>query len=565
VIAVGVGPSGQAALRLLACCPWVPADVVGSLLQLQHTRSASQVLGRLRAAGLVHYRTLRPGPIIGNRQVRVWALTAAGRLFQRGGLPASGDTAGLLVYGTGARSRISLFPPATPILVAAYRLLANVARGMDRPVVSVWECPWVRAVSDTRTGRSWYLRLPAAVVLTDHNGREQTQELLLLPDYGTLPVASYRQTLRRLVDVRSGRDMDGGCAEPRLVVGVAVERGQAARIAVWHSILERLARQSGERPINASVVAWSGGTTAQGQRKQALGGQADQVLGLVARHPLLEQRQLAAVLDTSTARVSQLVRRLSAVGWIRSLHPLSNPPDSLQRPPRRSRRLLLVELSPAGRREAARRLLLPSNVAGRHHGVLGRISDKKYTWHLAHTLGANAVFVALVVAARHRRELGFDDALEEWRGAAACARGRFRPDGYGCYRRRVARFGFFLEFDRGTEKSREYAAKLETYYRYRDTGTARRDYIGFPVALVVTTSELAEDRFAHQAYLAQQRHGGTPISLFLTTTSRIQAHRDGVLGTVWRGPGRRPISDFARVSWIPGHPHKPGAECARPW
>jgi hypothetical protein len=174
-------------------------------------------------------------------------------------------------------------------------------------------------------------------------------------------------------------------------------------------------------------------------------------------------------------------------------------------------------------------------------------------------LGANAVFVSLVVAAQRRRELGFDDALEEWRSAAACARGRFRPDGYGCYRRRVSRFGFFLEFDRGTEKSREYAAKLETYYRYRHTGTARRDYIGFPLVLVVTTSELAEDRFAHQAYLAEQRRGGTPISLFLTTTSRIQAHRDGVLGTVWRGPGRQPVHDFARVSWIPGDPNEPGA------
>jgi len=427
VIAVRVGPSGRAALRLVACCPWVPADVVGSLLQLQHTRSASQLLGRLRAAGLVHYRRLKPGPIIGNRRVRVWAATAVGRLFlKRGGLGPSGGTAGLLAYGTRARSRTSLFPRATPMLVAVYRLLANVARGMDRTVVSAWESPWVRTVSHTRTGRSWHVRLPAAAVLTDHNGREQTQELLLLPDYGTLPVASYRQTLRRLVDLRSACDMDGRSADPLLVVGVAVARGQAVRIAAWHSILERLARLSGERPVNVRVVAWSGGTTVQGQRRRALGDQADQVLGLVARHPLLEQRQIATVLGTSTARVSQLVRQLSAAGWIRSLHPLSNPPDPLQRPPRRSRRLLLVELTPAGRREAARRLLLPSNVAGRHHGVLGRISDKRYTRHLAHTLGANAVFVSLVVAARRRRELGFDDALEEWRGAAACARGRFQ-------------------------------------------------------------------------------------------------------------------------------------------
>jgi hypothetical protein len=230
---------------------------------------------------------------------------------------------------------------------------------------------------------------------------------------------------------------------------------------------------------------------------------------------------------------------------------LGNSLDSVQPLSSRSRRLLLVELTAAGRREAARRLLLPSNVAGRHHGVLGRISDKRYTRHLAHTLGTNAVFVSLVVAARRRRELGFDDSLEEWRGAAACARGRFRPDGYGCYRRGGSRFGFFLEFDRGTEKSREYAAKLETYYRYRDTGTARRDYIGFPVVLVVTTSELAEDRFAHQAYLAEQRHGGAPILVFLTTTGLIRADRDGVLGTIWRGPGRTPVQKFARACWLP--------------
>jgi hypothetical protein len=232
-------------------------------------------------------------------------------------------------------------------------------------------------------------------------------------------------------------------------------------------------------------------------------------------------------------------------------------PDSPQALSGRSRRLLLVELTPAGRREAARRLLLPSTVARRYHGLLGGSTDRRYARHLAHTLGANALFVSLVVAARCMRELGFDDVLDEWRSAAACARGRFRPDGYGCYRRGGSRFGFFLEFDRATERPSEYAAKLDTYYRYRDTGAAWRDYTGFPVVLIVTTREVAEDRFAHQAYLAEQRHGGTPLSVFLTTAGRIQRHRHGMLGTVWRGPGRRPIHDFARVSWIPGHTHKP--------
>jgi hypothetical protein len=61
------------------------------------------------------------------------------------------------------------------------------------------------------------------------------------------------------------------------------------------------------------------------------------------------------------------------------------------------------------------------------------------------------------------RRRGLDDALEEWRSAAACARGRFRPDGYGCYRRGGSRFGFFLEYDRGTERPGDYAAKLAAY------------------------------------------------------------------------------------------------------
>jgi hypothetical protein len=55
-----------------------------------------------------------------------------------------------------------------------------------------------------------------------------------------------------------------------------------------------------------------------------------------------------------------------------------------------------------------------------------------------------------------------------------------------------------------------------------------------PTLLIVTTSERADARFAYQVYLAHQRHGGTPLSIFLTTTSRIEACPEGVLGPIWR-------------------------------
>ena len=38
--------------------------------------------------------------------------------------------------------------------------------------------------------------------------------------------------------------------------------------------------------------------------------------------------------------------------------------------------------------------------------------------------------------ARRAQARGQDEALQDWRSAAACTRGSFRPDGYGCYRTR---------------------------------------------------------------------------------------------------------------------------------
>jgi len=143
------------------------------------------------------------------------------------------------------------------------------------------------------------------------------------------------------------------------------------------------------------------------------------------------------------------------------------------------------------------------------------------------------------------------------KSAAACARGRFRPDGYGCYRRESSRFGLILEFDRGTEKPREYAAKLATYYLYRDSGTAARDYTGFPALLVVTTSAAAETRFAYQAYLAGQRSGAAELVVFLTTTSRIEGCPDGVLGPIWRSPAEPWAAEPVRICWLP----RPRAAC----
>jgi hypothetical protein len=454
------------------------------------------------------------------------------------------------------------------MLVATYRLLAEVAHSIDRPVrIAAWEHPWIRTLARTDTGRAWRVRLPAAAVLVQDNpDGEQPRGLLLLPDLGTLPVASYRPMLRRLIELRQVTDVEQA-VEPLLVVGVAVARGLVARVAAWQSLLQQVTRRAGERPLHARVITQPEALASGRTTHRRHGDHAEQALGVFARHPLLERRQLAALLGTSPARAGQLVRQLATSGWIRPMRSGEAQPDALSSRPGRPRDLSLVELTPAGRREAARRLLLPATAATRHHGLLGNHASLRRFWrHLAHTLGANDVFVAFVLAARRLSERGADEALEEWRSAAACARGRFRPDGYGCYRRGAWRFGFFLEYDRGTEKAREYAAKLESYYRYRDSGMAARDFNSFPTLLVVTTSEVAEARFAHQAYLVEQRHGSTPLSLFLTTTRRIRADPDGVLGAIWCGSGYEygSVHHLPRVSWLPHHPARTFAEATGP-
>jgi hypothetical protein len=408
------------------------------------------------------------------------------------------------LYGKPGRWRDPASQRGIPMLVACYRLLAAVASGLERPVhVCVWEYPWIRIITPTEDGRSRRVRLPAAAVLQSGQSEGgQAELLLLLPDVGTAPLASYRSTLRVLVDLRR-TVLANKEDEPVLIVGVATSpRSSSARAQAWRSLLDETARRADEPPLRARVLArqsWLTGGPNDDDRRSA--GQLDEVFALIARHPLLTREQLASLLQTSTGRIARLEAELMDRGWLRPV--TTDDPSFRTQPPTRdlARRLGLVELTAAGRQEAARRLLVPAAVARRRHGVIvSDASRRRFLRHLHHTLGANAFFVDLAAAARQMTNRGGDEPLIEWRSATACAHGRFRPD--GCYRRGPKLFGLILEYDRGTERLSQYAAKLATYYRYRDSGAYKRDYQSFPTLLVVTTLASAEARFAHQAYLS---------------------------------------------------------------
>ena len=86
---------------------------------------------------------------------------------------------------------------------------------------------------------------------------------------------------------------------------------------------------------------------------------------------------------------------------------------------------------------------------------------------LAHTVGANDLFVRLVAAARHRP----DAELSTWWGERYCKErlaGIVYPDGVGVWREGDATVVFCLEYDRGTEQLGRLAKKAADYARLEE-------------------------------------------------------------------------------------------------
>ncbi len=190
-----------------------------------------------------------------------------------------------------------------------------------------------------------------------------------------------------------------------------------------------------------------------------------------------------------------------------------------------------AELTRAGLVLVAARLGLRLSEAVHHHGLAGGgpadpIGARRQLLRtIAHTRGVDGIFVRL-----HR-----EGALVEWRNAAACARGAVRPDGYGVVRGQERPAGFFLEYDRGTMRARDYRRKFAGYHAYCESGRFRRDYDGFPTILVVTTGPGAEERIA-RAVRATGVEREPPLPVLLTTEGWIDGQPEGLLGPIWRTP-----------------------------
>ena len=283
----------------------------------------------------------------------------------------------------------------------------------------------------------------------------------------------------------------------------------------------------------------------------------EQLLHLIGRHPCLTVDHLAGLLGTNVHRIRRLETNLIKDGFLRRID-FDELPRGRDLAYEDFTALGLVEITSMGRRLLAGWLGLGQAAATRYHGFIGNgRRERGRQWRLLralfHTRGANSVFVAFAMAAHAVRRAGGSDDLVEWRGAAACERKYCKPDGYGCYVRDGLPYGFLLEYDRGTERARHYAAKVRACYPYRDSGQAARDYRGFPTVLFVTTQPIAEQRVADQSYRAAFVRATEPLPILSTTMDLVMKSPEGILGPIWR-TATPSESNPRRQYWIPGRP-----------
>ncbi len=570
-------------MLLLGTLPLATETVLEHVSGVSYGSSVYSCLRRLREAGLVG--GIRP-PQAGTPGPRRHYLTDLGLATLA--VDQEVDVRELARRNGLRRNDLLALVPQLDQLAAVYELLGQLAlAGPGDPQLVAFACPWRWRAMVPGYKRPLSLALPALATF-DWNCRSAS--FLLLPDVTGTPIRRYRQALDRLLAKRAYDRQE----LPLLIIASSA----AARVARWTELLRDLEQARREAPIPACVGTWAelpgiltrhigGGhvaTVRTPQRKplpplkavcpgadvpslvgdlgdlegEAAIGPAHRgaldlaltrpdraILQLLGRHPFLTPEEIAVLFGWTCRRTSERCQRLVHQGLLRRLDEQERRghPDAAGR----------LELTRQGLRLVAAQRRSGVSGASNQSTIIGGGPDRPSRWrkhladHLDHTIGANRVFVDLCRAARREAANGTADALEEWQSPAEVCRRGFYPDGYGLYRHDGKLHGFFLEYDRGSEKPGQYLKKFGAHYDMRDTGRLEHDYAGVPLILVVTVGNAAEDRIARAARAASVGRM-CPLRILLTTEWRIRRDPDGVLGQIWRTP----TGGFGeRCCWLP--------------
>jgi hypothetical protein len=160
--------------------------------------------------------------------------------------------------------------------------------------------------------------------------------------------------------------------------------------------------------------------------------------------------------------------------------------------------------------------------------------DRKQDAWLAHRIGVNEFFCALIEAGRQNDSHGLAKWVPE--RTVRTADGWIRPDGYGVYLHPNGALDFYLEYDRGTETTRQLANKLAGYIGVaRDWTEHGAEH--FPCVLIVVPNYRRE-RVVATAFadaLARFKRADKLAALPFYVANEEALSQTGILGRGW-GP-----------------------------
>jgi hypothetical protein len=164
--------------------------------------------------------------------------------------------------------------------------------------------------------------------------------------------------------------------------------------------------------------------------------------------------------------------------------------------------------------------------------VVRNEEDREQDSYLAHRIGVNEFFCALIEAGRAIDAHGLAKWVPE--RTVRTGDGWIRPDGFGVFLHPDGELDFYLEYDRGTETTRQLANKLAGYIGVARDWTERGTE-HFPCVLIVVPNHRRERAVAAAfadalaRFKRKDKLAGLPFFVANEETLRQR----GVLGKVW--------------------------------
>ena len=250
--------------------------------------------------------------------------------------------------------------------------------------------------------------------------------------------------------------------------------------------------------------------------------------------PWIECEDLAAVLNVTRQRLSQIVRRLDGFEL------LSRADE------RRPRRLALGD---AGLALLARRDRAAVGAARKRWSVEPMDAGAPLTWrnvsgagsrtllrNIEHTQAVHQFIAGLATQARSR-SIDLVQLDPPHKASRYFRRdGRLfsiQPDAFGILQQGATTIPFFLEWERRAVRPGTMTGRLAPYLRYYSTRHPVEDHGTQPVLLVVFDDELVAARFLG---VARHETARAMVTLPLWVSSREVLEKSGPLGKAWRTP-----------------------------